>query len=60
MSAYTAATCDAGPPISVVPVSIAASEDEPEGSVTEPEFTVRFVRGRVQYEGEPDWRDWRF
>lgn len=40
--------------MSVVPVSIAASEDEPEGSVTEPEFTVRLVRGRVQYERVPD------
>ena len=46
--------------MSVVPVSIAASEDEPEGSVTEPEPTVKFVRGRVQYEGEFDWRDWTF
>jgi hypothetical protein len=35
--------------MSVVPVSIAASDDEAEGSVTEPEFTVRLVRGRVQY-----------
>lgn len=50
MSAYTAATTSEGPPISVVPVSIAASEDDPEGSVTEAEFTVRVVRGRVQYE----------
>ena len=53
MSAYSAATSFEGPPISVVPVSIAASEDEPEGSVTEPEFAVRLVRGRVQYERMP-------
>jgi hypothetical protein len=30
-------------------VSIAAYEDEPEGKVIEAEFTVRLVRGRVQY-----------
>ena len=47
--AYSAATWAAGPPISVVPVSIAAYEDEPEGKVIEAEFTVRLVRGRVQY-----------
>jgi hypothetical protein len=48
--AYRALTWAAGPPISVVPVSIAAYEDEPEGSVIDPEFTVRLVIGRVQYE----------
>ena len=48
--AYSALTWAAGPPISVVPVSIAEYDDEPEGSVIEAEFTVRPVTGRVQYE----------
>jgi hypothetical protein len=48
MAANTAATCSAGPPMSVVPVSIAASEDEPEGSVIDAPFTVMLVMGSVQ------------
>ncbi len=40
--------------MSVVPVSIAAYEDWPEGSVTEFEFTVTVVRGMVQYEVKPE------
>jgi hypothetical protein len=57
IDAYTEATWEAGPPISVVPVSIAAYDDSPEGSVTEFEFTLRLVMGRVQYETEPDGID---
>jgi len=34
--------------MSVVPVSIAAYEDWPEGSVIELEFTVKFLTARVQ------------
>ena len=57
MSAYSAATTVSGPPISDVPVSIAANEDELEGSDTDAEFTLRLVRGRDQYEGEPESTD---
>jgi hypothetical protein len=43
--------------MSVVPVSIAAYDDSPEGSVTEFEFTLNFVMGSVQYETEPEGMD---
>jgi hypothetical protein len=43
--------------MSVVPVSIAAYEDSPEGSVIVFEFTLIFVMGRVQYETEPEGTD---
>jgi hypothetical protein len=48
--AYTEAAWEAGPPMSVVPVSIAAYKDWPKGSDTKFEFTVTVVRGMVQYE----------
>jgi hypothetical protein len=38
-------------------VSIAAYDDEPEGRDIEFEFTVIFVRGRVQYETAPEGID---
>lgn len=40
--------------MSVVPVSIAAYEDSPEGSDIEFEFTLRLVTGRVQNETAPE------
>ena len=57
MSAYSAATSVSGPPRSDVPVSMAANEDEPEGSDTDAEFTLRLLRGRDQYEGELESTD---
>ena len=43
--------------MSVVPVSIAAYEDSPEESDMVFEFTLRLVRGRVQYETELEGTD---
>lgn len=49
--AKIAATWSVGPPIRVVPVSIAAYDDEPEASVIELPFTVKVFSGSVQYVG---------